>query len=209
VSRTPVGFDTPDQAVTGFYDRLASFDLQGAIDTFAPGEDAMAWLAQGWLADAQAAIERGRLDGWTVGVSGLNYETLGTGDHLTLRPTAFKIEGTAPAGFGVDHSDSADASLPTVVTAFDGSGYTLVPPGQVPATIDGLHFTDTFPAVEGGRYNFTQADTAGNITPLVFPTEPTGGPTPFTIERADGCTTFTGGAGSLFGLSSDSQPNVK
>lgn len=209
VSRTAVGFDSPDEAVTGFYDRLASLDLQGAMDTFAPGEDAMAWLAQGWLADAQSAIDRGRLDGWSVGISGLTYETTGAGDHRTLRPLAFKIEGTVPAGFGADTSGTADQSLPTVVTAFDGSGFTLVPPGQVPATIEGLHFTDTFPAVEGGRYNFTQADTDGNITPLVFPTEPTGGPQPFAIERADDCTTFTGGASSLFGLSSDSPPNVK
>ena len=209
VSRTPVGFDSPDQAVTGFYDRLASLDLQGAIDMFAPGEDAMAWLAQAWLAEAQAAIERGRLNGWTVGISGLSYETTGAGDHLTVRPIAFKIEGTVPAGTGVDTSGSADPSLPTVVTAFDGSGYTLVPPGEMPATIDGLQFTDNFPALEGNGYNFTNADSGGNITPLVFPTEPTGGPQPFTIERADGCTTYTGGASSLFGLSSGSQPNVK
>ena len=209
VSRTPVGFDTPDQAVTGFYDRLASLDLQGTIDTLAPGEDAMAWLAQGWLADAQAVVERGRLDGWSVGISGLTYETTGDGDHLTLRPVAFKIEGTVPAGFGVDTSGTANPSLPTVVTAFDGSGYTLVPPGLMPATIEGLHFTDTFPTVEGNGYNFTDADSDGNITPLVFATEPTGGPRPFTIERADNCTTFTGGASSIFGLSSGSLPNVK
>ena len=210
VSRTPVGFDSPDEAVTGFYDRLASLDLAAAMDTFAPGEDAMAWLAQGWLADAQNAIDRGRLDGWSVGISGLRYETTGDGDHLTLRPTAFKIEGTVPAGFGADTSGNADPSLPTVVTAFDGSGFTLVPPGQVPATIEGLQFTDTFPSVEGNLgYNFTEADADGNITPLVFPTAPTGDPTQFTIERADDCTTFTGGANSIFGLGSAHLPNVK
>src|SRR4029079_5987163 len=71
VLRTPVGFDSPDAAVTGFYDRLASLDLQGAMDTFAPGEDAMAWLAQAWLDSAQSAIGRGQLNGWTVGISGL------------------------------------------------------------------------------------------------------------------------------------------
>ena len=210
VSRTPVGFDSPDEAVTGFYDRLASLDLQGAIDTFAPGEDAMAWLAQGWLTDAQNALDRSRLDGWSVGISGLTYETTGGGDHLTMRPKTFRIEGTVPAGFGADNSGTADSSLPTVVTAFDGSGFTIVPPGQMPATIEGLHFTDTFPTLGGnGGYNFTNADADGNIAPLVFPTEPAGGPQPFTIERAGDCTTFTGGAGSIYGLGSGSVPNVK
>lgn len=208
VSRTPVGFDSPDAAVTGFYDRLASLDLQRAMDTFAPGEDAMAWLAQTWLDSAQSAIERGQLNGWTVGVSGLTYETTGTGDHLTLRPLTFKIEGTVPAGFGADTSDTADPSLPTVVSAFDGSGLALVPPGQVPATIEGLHFTNIFPAVEGGHFNFTSADTDGNITPLVFPSEPTTSPEPFTIERSNDCTTVTGGASAFFGLGSGPAPGV-
>ncbi|MEY2415641.1 MAG: hypothetical protein QOH53_975, partial [Ilumatobacteraceae bacterium] len=214
VSRAPVGFDSPDAAVTGFYDRLASLDLQGAMDTFAPGEDAMAWLAQAWLDGAQSAIERGQLNGWTVGVSGLTYETTGTGDHLTLRPLTFKIEGTVPVRFGADTPGIADPSLPTVVSAFDGSGYALVPPGQVPATIEGLHFTSIFPAekgdVEGGHFNFTSADTGGNITPLTFPTEPTTSPEPFTIERADGCTTVTGrGATAFFGLDSGLAPALK
>ena len=40
VTRTPVGFDSPEEAATAFYDRLASLDLQSALDTFAPGEDA-------------------------------------------------------------------------------------------------------------------------------------------------------------------------
>jgi hypothetical protein len=208
VSRTPVGFDSPDEAVTGFYDRLASLDLQGAMDTFAPGEDAMAWLTQAWLDDAQSVIERGQRNGWAVGISGLTYETTGTGDHLTLRPLAFKIDGTAPAGFGADASGIADPSLPTVVSAFDGSGYTLVPPGQVPATIEGLHFSTIFPPVEGGHFNFTSADTDGTITPLVFPTEPKTSPESFTIERANDCTTVTGGAKAFFGLHSRSLPGV-
>lgn len=99
VTRTPVGFDSPDAAATAFFDRLSAFDLQGALDTFAPGEDAMAWLAQSWLADADAALERGRADGWSVAVSGLTYETIGEGQHLTLKPLAFKVDGTVPAHF--------------------------------------------------------------------------------------------------------------
>ncbi len=130
----------------------------------------------------------------------MTYETIGQGDNLTLKPLTYTVEGTAPAGFNADTSGLADPSLSTVVTAFDGSGFALVPPGQVPPTIEGLSFSDTFPGVGDGRYNFTAANTDGTITALVFPTEPTGGPQQFTIERADGCTTFTGGAESLFGV---------
>ena len=207
VTRTPVGFDSPDQAVTGFYDRLASLDLGAAMDTFAPGEDAMAWLAQGWLADAQAAIEQGRLNGWTVGISGLTYDTTGTGDHLTLKPLTFKIEGTVPQHY----ASIASPALPTVVNAFDGSGFTLLPPGQVPATIEGLDFTDMFPEVEGGNYNFTTADADGTIKPLVFPSVPPASPQPFSFERADSCTTFrgAGAADAIFGFISSSPAATK
>jgi hypothetical protein len=199
VARTPVGFDSPEQAVTGFYDRLATLDVQSAMDTFAPGEDAMAWLAQSWLPDAQAAIERGGANGWTVGVSGLTYETIGEGDHLTLKPLTFKVQGTLPAGFAEDTSGIADPSLPTIISAFDGSGYALVPPGPVPSTIAGLHFSTTFPSV-GGPTNFTTADADGNITSLVFDVAPPGGPQPFTVERAGACTTYTGAVTRIFGI---------
>lgn len=203
VTRTPVGFDSPQQAVDALFARLSALDLRAALDTFAPGEDAMAWLAQSWVDDAQAGIERARANGWSVTLSGLIYETIGQGDHLTLRPLTFKAEGTVPAGYNQSSSASADPSLPTVVTAFDGSGYALIPPGEMPATIDGMHFTNIFPATDGGAYNFTSADPDGNITPLEFPTKPTGDPQPFTIERADGCTTYQGsGAESLFAISS-------
>jgi hypothetical protein len=207
VTRAPVGFDSAEAAVTGFYERLATLDLQSAIDTFAPGEDAMAWLAQSWIDDAQSAIDRGRADGWSVEVSGLTYETIGTADHLTLRPLTFKVEGTTPAGYNQDAFSNADPAQETVVMAFDGSGFAVVPPGQqVPATIDALTFSDVFPS-DDGRYNFTNANEDGTITPLVFPTDPTGGPQPFTVERADGCSTFTGSmATSMFG--SDPGPTV-
>ena len=130
VTRAPIGFDSPESAVTGFYERLAALDLQSTFDTIAPGEDAMAWLAQSWMTEAQSAIDSGRTKGWSVHVSGLTYETIGTGDHLTLEPVTFKVEGTAPADLNAD------------------SG--------------------------------------------VFPAPSTDGPQPFTIERADGCTTYTG-----------------
>jgi hypothetical protein len=203
VSRTPVGFDSPEAAATGFYETLATLDLQAAIDTFAPGEDAMAWLAQSWIADAQSTIERGRADGWSVEVSGLTYETIGTGDRLTLRPLTFQVQGTTPAGYNQDSVGGADPSQETVVVAYDRSGFALVPAGQqVPETIDDLTFSNVFPS-DDGNYNLTYANDDGTITPLVFPTEPTGGQ-PFSIERADGCSTFTGSlAESMFGFGSN------
>jgi hypothetical protein len=190
VTRSPVGFDTPAAAATGFYERLASLDFQSALDTIAPGEDAMAWLAQSWLAEAQAAIERGRVNGWTVAVSDLTYETIGEGDHVTLKPLTFKVEGTVPD----QYSGSANPALPTVVVSADGSEYASVPAGPVPTTTDGLTFSPDFPA---GDYNFTNVNTDGTIVPLVFPKV---GPQPFTVERADDCTTFTGdGARGILG----------
>ena len=207
VTRVPVGLDSPEAAATGFYERLATLDLQSAIDTFAPGEDAMAWLAQAWIDDAQSEIERARADGWSVGVSGLTYETLGTGDRLTLRPLTYKVQGTTPAAYNQDSVGGADPAQETVVMAHDGSGYAVVPAGQqVPATIDGLTFSNSFPT-DDGNYNFTNSNEDGTITPLVFPTEPTGEPQPFAIERADGCSTLTGSlAESMFGT--DPPPTV-
>ena len=110
VSRTPVGFDSPEAAATGFYERLASLDLQSTIDTFAPGEDAMAWLAQSWMSDAQAAVERARSNGWSVAVSGLTYEAFGDGSQLTLRPATFHVEGTSSAGYGQASSGTSTSS---------------------------------------------------------------------------------------------------
>ena len=141
VTRSPVGFDSPEAAATSFYERLASLDLQSTIDTFAPGEDAVAWLAQTWMSDAQAAMERVRADGLALQISGLTYETIGEGDQLTLRPATFTVQGTTPSGFNQDSTDAADVA-------------------------DEL-------------------------------------PQPFTIERADGCTTLTGTlAESMFGSES-------
>ena len=81
---------------------------------------------------------------------------------------------------------------------------------EVPATIAGLHFTTTFPAVEG-LYNFTTADADGTIKPLVFPSAQTASPQPFSFERADGCTTFkgVGGADAIFGIFASSPSATK
>jgi hypothetical protein len=200
VSRTPVGFDSPEAAVTGFYERLASLDLQSTIDTFAPGEDAMAWLAQSWMSDAQAAVERARGNGWSVAISDLTYDTIGDDDHLTLRPTTFRVEGTSSAGYGQSSSGSFNSSERSVIMAFDGSGYVILPAGEpLPANIDGLIFTPGFPEANE-NFNFTSSNEDGTVVQLELPEEPTGGPRQFSIQRADGCTTTTGSlVTSMFG----------
>ena len=174
---------------------LLTLDMQAALDTFAPGEDAMAWLAPAWIADVQAAVEQGRIEGWTVGISGLTYETIGSGDRVTLEPVTFKVEGTAPQY----ETTAVNPNVPTIIAAVDGTGFALVPPGEMPSTIDGLNFTDSFPVVDDA--NFTTANSDGTINQLVFPSEQTAGPQPFSFERADGCTTIisAAGAGSPFG----------
>ncbi len=120
VTRTPVGFDSPQQAADALFTRLTAFDLQGALDTFAPGEDAMAWLAQSWIDNAQAGIERARSDGWSVALSGLTYETIGDGAHLTLRPLTFTAHGSVPAGFNQGSAAGADELQPFTIERADG-----------------------------------------------------------------------------------------
>jgi hypothetical protein len=191
VDRTPVGFGSPEAAANAFYERLAAFDLQAAIDTFAPGEDAMAWLAPMWVPDAQAAAEQAHADGWSLKISGLTYETTGDGARRVLKPLTFTATGTAPADYSTANYNTANPSFPTVVFAVDGSGYAVIPAGQLPpATIEGLEFAPEFPTIT--EYNITEASRDGKIRPLTFPPEPASAPKPFTIERADGCTTFTG-----------------
>jgi hypothetical protein len=208
VTRSPIGSDSPEGAANSFYDRLAALDLRGALDTFAPGEDAMAWLAQSWITNAEAAITRGRAAGWTVAVSGLTYGTIGSGSHRTLKPLTFKLQGTVPAGFDQASGSYADPSLPTVVYSSDGSGHALLPAGApVPKTTAGLTFTTGFPQIDG-NYNSTSVMPDGTIAPVAFPPPSTGGPRPFTIERADGCTTYLGdGVKNVLGL--DGSPLTK
>jgi hypothetical protein len=204
VGRTPVGADTPEGAVTAFYERLAAFDLQGAMDTFAPNENAIAWLAPMWLPAAQEGSDKAHAKGWSAEVSGLQYETIGSGDHVMLKPSAFTIDATVPGDYG-DSYVQDNPAWSTVVSSADGSEFALVPPGQVPATVDGLTFSPEYPQFDT-PVNFTSAHPDGTITPLVFPTPSPDGPQPLTVVHADGCTTFTGtGAETMFGGFTDSR----
>lgn len=200
VGRTPVGFESPESAATGFYERLATLDLQSAIDTFAPGEDAMAWIGQSWMSDAQAAMERARTNGWSVTISGLTYDAIGDGDQRTLRPATFDMQGTTSAGYGQGPSGGFNSSERTVILSYDGSGYVILPAGErPPTTVDGLTFAPGFPEANE-NYNFTTSNEDGTINQLDFLTESNGEPQSFTVKHADGCTTVTGSvAASLFG----------
>ena len=92
-----VGLDSPEAAALTFYERLAALDLEGAIATMAPGEgDALLRYSPLFLPNATAAIERGRADGLTVSISDVEFETSGSGDHPTLTPVSFVVDGTVP-----------------------------------------------------------------------------------------------------------------
>jgi hypothetical protein len=86
-----------------------------------------------------------------------------------------------------------------MVVASDGSGFAMVPAGEpIPETADGLTFTPGLPEVSQDS-NITTVGEDGRVIPLEFPTQSTGDPRPFRIEGADGCTTVTGAATSMFG----------
>ena len=147
--RSPIGFDSPEAAANGFYDRLAALDLQGVLDTFAPGEDAPAWLAQSWLPAANAAIERGRAAGWTVAISGLTYDTTGDGSRRTLNPVTFKVAGTLPAGVGQSDSGTS-ADVGPVPFSIDHADGCTIYRGEGATRLFGLEPSQQVKQVDGG-----------------------------------------------------------
>ena len=157
--------------------------------TMAPGEgDALLRYSPLFLPGATAAIERGRADGLTVSISGVEFETSGSGDRQTLTPVSFVVDGTVPSTWG--SGMVADPTLPTIVYAMDGR-YAVVPAGeQVPATIDELELVSDFPGPSLTNQTYEMPD--GTIVPLEFPSDESEGPQPFRVERRDGCTELTG-----------------
>jgi hypothetical protein len=184
-----VGLESPEAAGLAFYERLAALDLEGAMATLAPGEgDALLRYSPLFVPDADAAIERGRASGLTLSISGVEFETSGSGDRATLTPVSFVVEGTVPSTW--NSAVVADPTIPTIITSTDGR-YAVVPAGeQVPATIDEVELVTEYP---GPTFtNFTYALPDGTIVPIVFPTSEPAAPKQFRVERRDGCTEFTG-----------------
>ncbi|HEX4980453.1 MAG TPA: hypothetical protein VFV63_02095 [Ilumatobacteraceae bacterium] len=191
-----VGHDSPEAAALALYERLAALDLEGAIAMMAPGEgDALVRYAPLFVPDATAAIEQARAEGLTLSISGVEFETSGSGDRPTLTPVSFVVEGTVPST--LDSGLVADPTLPTIVYASDGR-YAVVPAGeQVPATIDEVELVTEFPGPTLANQTYEMPD--GTILPLEFATSEPEPPEPLRIERREGCTDLTGpGVASLF-----------
>ncbi|MCU1360832.1 MAG: hypothetical protein JWN99_2121 [Ilumatobacteraceae bacterium] len=199
------GFDSADAAATAFFDRLAALDFEGMVATAAPGEgDALARYASLWLPTATDWGNRAHTSGYDLHVSGLTYATTGDGDRRTLQPTAFVIEGTVPASTGV----TLDPTLPTAISLDSGQGWVMIPAGRsLPATIDGLTVVS---GPDTNDYNFSTADVQGKVAQVPFASGDPDAPQALRVERADGCTTWSGPAASamLASTSTDGFENI-
>jgi hypothetical protein len=186
-----VGHESPEAAALGFYERLAALDLEGAMAMLAPGEgDALLRYSPLFLPEAIATIERGRAEGLTLSISGVEFDTSGSGDRRTLTPVSFVVDGTVPSTWGVVMD--ADPTIPTVIYNVDGR-IAIVPAGELmPATIDEVELVTELPPELQDRYNTTFALPDGTIQPIEFPSGASDEPQPFRFERNDGCTELTG-----------------
>ncbi len=196
------GSASPEAAAEAFFDRLARLDLASASALVAPGEgDVFRRYASLWLPPAQRALSDAGSSGLSIDVSGLQFERIaGSGARATLRPTAFVIDGTTPAGWDTQSSNGMvmTPEWPTVIGSPDGAGVWILDPGVVPpATIDGLgepvpYESDAAQALfTNGEYNSTFAIPDGTIVAFVDEAAAPD-PQPFRIVRSDGCTTMSG-----------------
>ncbi|MCB1001317.1 MAG: hypothetical protein KDB40_18640 [Acidimicrobiales bacterium] len=202
----PAGADTPEAAADLFWQRMLDLDLTGAFSLAAPGEgDAL--LAYGpQVADAASdALADMRTKGFDLSIEVDEYDVTGLGARRSVAATGFTISGTfaSPETFGVYF----DPTLPTVISAWDGSGLVVLDPGvAVPDTADGLAF-DPGTDIPDVPVNFTFENEDGTVQPLPVAPDPAE-PAAVTIRRSDGCATLSGpGAGQAFGLSVSTDAN--
>ena len=197
------GSTSPEAAAEAFFDRLAQLDLTSASALVAPGEgDVFRRYASLWLPPAQQALSDAGSSGLSIEVSGLQFERIAdSGGRVTLRPTAFVIDGTTPAGWNTQNSTGVvmTPEWPTVIGTPDGAGVWILDPGVVPpATIDGLgepvpYESDAAQALfTNGEFNSTYAIPDGTIIAFVDETAAPADPQPFRIVRSDDCTTMSG-----------------
>lgn len=186
----PSGADDPAQAATLMYERLATFDVAGALSLVAPGEgDAVLRYAPLWLADVERGVADARATGWDLRVSGLTFDAQGSGSRRLMVPTAYLVEGTVPPE--PSYEQPYDPSLATLVFAVDGR-FAVIGAGEpIPATLDGLELVmDGYP---DGDVNVTWADEEGRITPLRAPDpDALERPQAVRVELAGGCTSYEG-----------------
>lgn len=206
LAATPEGFASPVAAATAFWERLAGFDVRGAVAMAAPGEgDALARYASLWLPDAERALSEARGSGTSIRISGLAFDERGDGDHRRVTPTRFVIEGTLPPAPITTDYPVFDPTAPVLVHSFDDQGeveFLLIPAGEpVPDTLDVAEFTTEYPSeldTYQGMVNSAELLADGTVSPFwvdsPVATEPPTEPQPFRYELADGCITMSGAA---------------
>jgi hypothetical protein len=194
------GAATPEAAADQFWASMLDLDAASMLALAAPGEgDAL--LAYGPLI----------LDAWNESVSDLRSDQFvltldrttpdvsGSGDRRRVEATTFTVRGTVPAqelyGF-------YDPALPTVISTWEGDGIVVLDPGvPIPETLEGYEIDTEFGYPDGAS-NFTMENDDGTVQPLPEMPAPTA-PSAITIERSEGCTTYSGqGAINLLGASS-------
>ncbi len=202
----PEGFGSPVAAATAFWERLAGFDIRGAVAMAAPGEgDALARYASLWLPSAERALADARSSGTSVTISGLEFDVQGDGDHRRATPTSFVLAGTLPPPAVFTDYPVFDPEAPVLVHSFGDRGdvgFMLIPAGEpVPQTLDVADFSPTYPSeldTFQGMVNTAELLPDGTVLPFwvetPVATEPATEPTPFRYELADGCVTMTGAA---------------
>lgn len=194
------GADTPEAAAQSFWQRTLDLDLAGAFSLAAPGEgDVLLAYGPQLVEAAVGPVTDLRDRGFDLTVEVDEFDVAGSGARRTVAATGFTISGTfgSPDTFGVYY----DPTLPTVISAWDGSGLIVLAPGvEVPGTVEGLTFD---PATEfpDEPVNYTFENEDGTVQPLPVAPDPAE-PAAVTIRRSDGCATLSGpGAGQVFGTS--------
>ncbi len=202
------GASSPEAAAEAFYERLAALDLRGAATLAAPGEgDVFRRYASLWLPDVEHAIAGQRANGLELTMSGLELRrTVERDGRVTLVPDQFVVEGTLPGGWSGESVDTSgmpdwNPEWPTLVDSGDGRGVWILEPGVLPETVDEIegeplpYESDEVMAVRESNFTWVLED--GSLQPFGDQATPdaepvVSEPTPFRIERIDGCTVATG-----------------
>lgn len=202
----PEGSASPEAAVAELYRRLAALDLDAAAALAAPGEgDVFRRYAGLWWPPAEQVIADVRNEGLALSLSGVELERTADRDgRVTLRPTAFVLEGTLPGSWESTSTAGPprNPDWPTLVNdsaSPTGGGWVLPAGVPVPETTAklGPALESSAPEIqalfERGEFNSTWAEPDGRIAPFADDAGSSGSaPQPFRVERRDGCTTASG-----------------
>lgn len=194
---TAVGSPTPEAAAERFWAGMLNLDAASVLPLAAPGEgDAV--LAYGQLiVDAwDESVTELRDDEFVLQLDSVTQDVTGSGDRRRAEAIAFSVTGTLPSpplyGF-------YDPTLPTVIDTWDARGIVVLDAGvEIPQTLEDFEVDPDY-NYPPGELNYTAENADGTVQQLP-PMPEDDGPDPITIERVDGCTTFSGeGAVNLLG----------